>query len=250
MKEKYRRSEIYSVLIYILLQQFHGLEKLEMNGFVARSCLDYLQHGLYENGFYWLFDDANQRFVAYCDLTSEPGAAWTLVMSWSLRFKNLPQFRSKVLPQDAPINHRTPNWYSYRQTLARMKSIQSRSTFWRATCSFNQFGVDYRDYIRGKFSQFNIMTWTGHSTCHPVDYISIRDHSAGAGTTAQFWQVKDTYTLTIDSSSARCEFKPNGGAVPSEDNFGFYDTINRNFRCTMTDDSTTQWWFGSYLAEQ
>ena len=53
------------------------------NGFIARSCVDFLKHGVLENGFYLLFDDQGQRYLAYCDLASEPGAAWTLVMSWS-----------------------------------------------------------------------------------------------------------------------------------------------------------------------
>ena len=65
--------------------------------------------------------------------------------------------------QDAPINHKTPNWYSYRQTRARMKGIRSQSTYWRATCSFDQMQqkIDYKDYLRGKFSDFDIMTFSG-----------------------------------------------------------------------------------------
>jgi len=27
---------------------------LGKNGFIARTCLDYLQNGMFENGFYWL----------------------------------------------------------------------------------------------------------------------------------------------------------------------------------------------------
>ena len=147
-----------------LLQSFSEIH-LGKNGFIARSCLDYLQHGMFENGFYWLFDDHEKRYVVYCDLSSEPGAAWTLVMSWNRASKDLPHFRSKTFLQDAPINHKTPNWHAYRQSLARMNNISSQSTHWRATCSFNlprfqnlEKSVDYRDYIRGKFSEFNIMT--------------------------------------------------------------------------------------------
>ncbi len=158
--------------------------------------------------------------------------------------------------QDAPINHNTPNWYIYRQTLARMKSLRSRSTYWRATCSFNRNYVEYgrmyyNDYLRGKFSDFDIMTYVGHGKCFPVDYVDIRGHAAGSGTTAQFWQAQDTYTLHIDSSHTGCAFKPNAGAVPSEDNFGYHQATNRNFGCTRYNEAyqTTQWWFGSYLAD-
>ena len=116
-----------------------------------------------------LFDDQGQRYLAYCDLASEPGAAWTLVISWTRSLKNLRQFQSKSFMQDAPVNEDTPNWYSYRKTLARMKNVRSRSTHWRATCSFNKAeAIDYRDYIRGKFREFDIMAFSGRGVCFPV----------------------------------------------------------------------------------
>ena len=223
-----------------------------MKGFIAGSCLDYLQHGNSENGYYWLFDAQYQRYVVYCDFSSEPGAAWTLVMSWNRASKDLPQIKSRTFLQDAPINQKTPNWHAYRQTLARMKTLRSQSKYWRATCSFNQMEqkIDYRDYLRGKFSDFDIMTYLGRGQCFPVDYINIRGHAAASGTTARFWQVQNTYMLHTDSSLTGCGFVPTTGAVPSEDNFGYYGKFNSNFRCTAEDDSTTQWWFGGYLDEQ
>ena len=189
--------------------------------------------------------------MTYCDLASEPGAAWTLVISWTSSLKTLPQFRSKSFMQDAPVNENTPNWYSYRQILARMKNIRSRSTHWRATCSFNQVGaIDYRDYIRGKFSDFDIMAFSGRGVCFPVEYVNIRGHAAGKDTTVLFWQVQDSGFLHPDSSSSHgCEFKPNVRAVTSEDNFGLYSDVNVQFRCTAGDNSTTQWWFGGYVSK-
>ena len=77
-----------------LLQYPEGIH-LRTNYVKARSCLDYLRRGKVENGFYWLLDDQDKRYVAYCDLSSEPGAAWTLVMSWSLAYKNLLEFGGK-----------------------------------------------------------------------------------------------------------------------------------------------------------
>ncbi|KAL9953343.1 hypothetical protein ACROYT_G040745 [Oculina patagonica] len=224
---------------------------LQVNYVKARSCLDYMKRGKFENGFYWLFDDQDKQYVAYCDLSSEPGAAWILVISWKREYKDLPQFRSKAFTQDAPINHNTPNWYIYRQTLARMKSLRSRSTYWRATCSFNimKGKIDYRDYLRSKFSDIDVMTYYGNDECYPVDYVNIRGHVAGSGTTAGFFQT--SYLLHIDSrrTANKCAFKANAGSVPSEDNFGFYGAINTNFRCTMGDDQTTNWWFGGYMAD-
>ena len=204
-----------------------------------------------ENGFYLLFDDQGQRYLAYCDLASEPGAAWTLVISWTRSLKNLPQFRSKSFVQDAPVNENSPNWYSYRQTLARMKNIHSRSTHWRATCSFNQFkAIDYRDYIRGKFSDLDIMAFSGKGVCFPVEHVDIRGSTAGKGTTLPFFQGQDREFLHTDSTFTGCEFKPNvSSAVASEDNFGLYSDVNVKFRCAAGDYSTTQWWFGGYLTK-
>ena len=189
--------------------------------------------------------------MAYCDLASEPGAAWTLVISWSRTLKNLPQFQSKSFMQDAPVNENTPNWYSYRQTLARMKNIRSRFTHWRATCSFNMVeAIDYRDYIRGRFRDFDIMAFSGKGVCFPVEYVDIRGSTAGKGTTIPFFQGQDHEFLHTDSTFTGCEFKPNvSSAVASEDNFGLYSDVNVKFRCTAVDYSTTQWWFGGYLTK-
>ena len=187
------------ILIVVLFQSPKAIH-LEMKGFIARSCLDYLRHGVFESDFYWLFDSQDKRYVAYCDLSSEPGAAWTLVMSWNRASNALPYFRSKTFLQDAPINHKTPNWNSYRQTLARMKTLRSQSKYWRATCSYNRMEqkIDYRDYLRGKFSDFDIMTSIGHGKCFPVDYVNIRGHAAGSGTTVQFWQGQNYYLSHIN----------------------------------------------------
>lgn len=108
--------------------------------------------------------------------------------------------------------------------------------------------VSYRDYLRGKFSDFDIMTYVGHGQCLPVDYVNIRGHAA-SGTTAQFWQDRDRYTLHIDSSATGCTYRPSAGAVPSEDNFGFNQDVSRKFRCTLQNGETTQWWFGGYMAD-
>ena len=174
-------------------------------------------------------------------------------MSWSAKHKNLTNFQTKPLTQDAPINHKTPNWEMYRQTLARMKTIRSQSTHWRATCLFNDFRYGsqfgYEDYLRSKFSDFDIMTWNGPGTCQPVEYVNIREHSAWEAQTARFYQ-HTGYGLDVDSSMSTCDLKANDGAVFQEDNFGFYAFVNDKFRCTRDSNTTTQWWFGGYLGEQ
>lgn len=51
-----------------------------------------------------------------------------------------------------------------------------------------------------------------------------------------------------DSSHNKCEFGSASGAVSAEDNFGHYWATNPSFRCSSSDDSTTNHWFGRRLA--
>ena len=107
--------------------------------------------------------------------------------------------------------------------------------------------IDFKDYMRGKFSDSDIMTYNDDGRCMPVDYVNVRGYTA-SGTTAKFYQRKDSHFVHIVSASPGCAFHASG-ADSSEDNFGYYGIINKNFRCTTTDDSTTQWWFGGYMAD-
>ena len=102
-----------------------------MEGYIPRSCLDYLNQGIFRNDFYPLYDDDDQLYMAFCDLSSEPGTAWTLVMSWvSAIYRDLPYFNYRAFNEDAPINEDNPNFEIYRQTLDRMISIREHSTHW------------------------------------------------------------------------------------------------------------------------
>ena len=57
-----------------------------------------------------------------------------------------------------------------------MTSLQSHSTHWRATCSYPTHGVDFRDYIRGTFKDFNIVTYIGAGQCKKVEFVNIQGH--------------------------------------------------------------------------
>ena len=90
---------------------------------VPRSCLDYLKRGILKSGFYLLYDDDDQLYTAFCDLSIEPGSAWTLVISWmTANYKDLLYFKYKAFNQDSPINENNPNFYIYRQTLDRISA--------------------------------------------------------------------------------------------------------------------------------
>ena len=145
-----------------------------------------------------------------------------------------------------PVNENSPNWFLYRLTVDKMKSLRDVSTHWRATCSYDKYGINnYKDYVRGKFAEADIFAFLGAGVCLKTELVNIRGH-IGIHKTAKFWQVKASYTPHIDSGAKGCQFDPTVGAVSTEDNFGFYHNTNPKFTCTMNDDSTTQWWFGAY----
>ena len=164
-------------------------------------------------------------------------------MSWSRENRGISSFQRAPFQTNAAENENSPNWDRYRLSLERMRSLQVHSTHWRATCSYPTHGIDFRDYLRGNFKDFNIVDFLGGGECKRVEYVDIRGHN-GTNLTVPFWQ---GVALHIDSSSSLCEFSATVGAVSSEDNFGYYGAFNPKFRCTQTDNSTTQWWFGAHL---
>ena len=169
-------------------------------------------------------------------------------MSWSTLNRKLPAFQKIPFKYNSPVNENAQNWNLYRLSLARMKSLQRHSTHWRATCSYPTHGVDFRDYVRGSFKDFNIVDDLAvNNKCKKVEYINVRGH-IGIHQTVAFWQIANTYSLHIESShTGSCQFKPKSGSLSSEDNFGFYGTVNPKFRCTRDGKSTTQWWLGAHL---
>ena len=213
----------------------------------ARSCLDYFKRGQRTCGFYKINDLSGNTFTVYCDMNSEAGAAWTLVMSYALKNRIMKQFRKSTLQENAPVNENSPNWNVYRMSLTQMTHLKSQSTHWRATCSFPILGVDYTDYVRGKFADFDIMTFLGNGVCKKVEYVNIRGHRC-AHCTSKWWQLRNINAPHIDSSATGCEFVPWSGVilVKGEDNFGFYGVVNSKFRCSSDSSATTNWWFGGY----
>ena len=91
-------------------------------------------------------------------------------------------------------------------------------------------------------SEVDILTLNGSKLCRKVEYVNIRGHY-GMNITVRFWQ-KTGMTFHIDSSAEPCDFTARDGSRSDEDNFGYYITINSKFRCTESDKSTTQYWYG------
>ncbi|CAB4019950.1 Hypothetical predicted protein, partial [Paramuricea clavata] len=211
-----------------------------------RSCLDHLKNGLKTNGYYNIYDASSNLITIYCDMTSEPGKAWTLVMSWATRNKDMVEFKSTLLSADSPVDESLPNWNRYRMSSSMMNDLRTQSTHWRATCSFPTHGVDYVDYVRGTFVGFDVINFEGKNVCKRVEYVNIRGHNC-VDCSLPWWQYTGSF-LHTDSRFTTCEFDPTQGAVHDEDNFGFYYTVNSNFRCTADASATTNWWFGGNVA--
>ena len=170
-----------------------------------------------------------------------------MVMSWTLVNRGLSAFCKIPFKYNSPQNEDALNWDLYRLSLARMRFLQTHSTHWRATCSYPTHGIDFRDYLRGNFKDFNVVDYIGGGQCKRVEYINTRGY-VGKNLTVPFWQYLHEGLHTDSSVNTNCQFKAARiGAVGSEDNFGWYGSYNPKFRCTTDTQSTTQWWFGAHL---
>ena len=96
--------------------------------------------------------------------------------------------------------------------------------------------------MKADFDKVDFIAVKGSGVCRRVSYINVRGHE-GSKLTIPFWQ-SSTEQLHTDSSRKRCEFDARQGSINSEDNFGNYGRFNRAFRCTESDESTTQYWIG------
>ena len=169
-------------------------------------------------------------------------------MSWATRNKDMAEFQSTPFSKDSPVDEDLSNWNKYRMSLSMINELRAQSTHWRATCSFPTHGVDYVDYVRGKFVDFDVVNFLGDNVCKRVEYVNIRGHQC-SDCYVPWWQVVNINFLHTDSEAKTCGFNPSRGAVHTEDNFGYYGTVNSNFRCTADSNATTNWWFGENIPE-
>jgi len=213
---------------------------------IPNSCMDLLMNGQHSNGYYQISGAGEQTWTVCRDFNSEPGSVWTLVMSYSFEYFELPAFKSKSLTLDVPVNELSPNWEVYRVSKGQMNFLRAKSTHWRATCQFVVVDVDYKDYVWGNFAVLDSTKFQGVNTCKTVDYINIRGN-VGAQTTAVFWQLVDHYGLHAASGVYTCDFKSRPEQEDHEDNSGYNFPSSDAFRCTSNLNATTQGWFGSYI---
>jgi len=196
------------------------------------------------SGVYNISNQHNKSFPVFCGFGPEPGAAWTLIQSHSL--KNNGDFRNKAFYlYDMPRNQDVPEWNNYRLPMSRMKSIQDVSTHWRATCNFPTDGVDYRDYIRVSLKSLDLLEEpTNVEFCLLTEFVNVRGHACFNCTVLVAYS--PIFSIHMDSYYGPikgCDF---GGGITDEDNFGNYLVQNPAFRCTSAPSSTTQYWLGSF----
>ena len=165
-------------------------------------------------------------------------------MSWATRNKDMAEFKTNSFSEDGPVDESLPNWNRYRMSLNMMNDLSTQSTHWRATCSFPTHGVDYVDYVRGKFVDFDVINFVGSHICKRVEYVNIRGHQC-SDCSLPWWQ-DSGYFLHTDSSYSSCGYDPSAGG--DGDHFGHYVDVNSNFRCTADASATTNWWFGGNVA--
>ena len=212
------------------------------------SCLVHSRNGAVRSGLYSIYGNGGTRYQVYCDLTSEPGTAWTLVMSQTFNNRQLPQWWDPLF-LDRPLNQENPRWDVYRLSLSRMNQLKSVSTHWRMTCNFDTEGLKYTDYVRARLSEFDAVEFSGQDSCQKVEYLNVRGHNC-TGCTAVWWQFKidsgTTQSLHHDSSRNKCKFGSTDGYVANEANFGQYASgrINPQFRCTSGAHSSASFWLG------
>ena len=206
-----------------------------------------MRNGATKNGIYTITDTSGNSFPVYCDLTSEPRSAWTLIYSFARKNGGLPAFSTKSFTSNIVVDENSPNWQAYRLSLSRMGHLSLVSTHVRATTGFDEYGVDFRDYFRMKTSSLDILsTATLNGDCKTAEFINIRGF-AFTNIGVPFWHDTTKWNYHIGSSTDMCGLKTSVGSVSSEDAFNFYAQYNLNFRGAKTQESTTQWWYGGYL---
>ena len=210
-----------------------------------RNCMEVAKNGHNVSGMFDVYDSQKNIFRVYCDLNSEVGYVWTLIQSYSLA--NNHQFKSSGFSVDHPVNEEgsTVNWNAYRLSLAHMKSIADVSTHLRATCNFPADGLVHTDYARAKLEGHDLFgVWK--DKCRTYELINIRNITC-QGCTVGTWQAPNEmwHINSAVSKSAGCQFNGEAGADSSEQNFGLYNHVSSNFRCTSSQSSTTQHWIGN-----
>ena len=163
-------------------------------------------------------------YEVFCDIDSEKRFVWTLIESFSLRNNN--KFSDKAFYQNYPINQKEFAWSKFRLSRALMMATANNSTHVRATCNFDSEKRNYRDYLRAKLSELNVMHFN-YIECKKFEFVSVRGYNCSNCTalfgqsdymhahTDSYWGSQQQYKCQFTSALAGAVKRPGG-----EDNFG------------------------------
>ena len=220
----------------------------------AKSCLDHFRVNRSATpGFYDILDGGGRTFTVFCDFDSTANLAWTLIMSYA--FDNYAKVtKGKAFYNSYSVNDNSPNWNAYRLSKARMLSIHSQSSQWRATCNYNSDGVIFTDYIQSTFENVDPMTYREYA-CKKVTYVNIRGSSCNECTIWIDQYNNNEFGIVSWFSqygpiTPKCDFINAPGEKNYKAGFGLFLTrqnTNSEHRCAAGPTATTQYWFGASL---
>ena len=179
-------------------------------------------------------------------MQSETGFVWALIQS--LSFANRATYEDKGFSTDFPVNdnNNEPDWNSYRLSLSHMQSLSNHSTHLRVTCNLPADGLQYTDYARAVLAGHDIFgDWGGE--CKLYEYINIRGINCSGCTAYTRMALNGAWFVnSFKSKEKECDFDGSVGAVNNENNFGRYHSAasDKKHRCSSSNLSTTQYWFG------
>ena len=202
------------------------------------------------SGKYTLVDSSGKLYEVFCDFDSEEGMAWTLFESFDLNHHSY--LVEYSFTEDYPKNEHSLNWKLFRLGKSVMSEISSRSTFWRATCSYSVYGVDFRDYIRVRLSIVDPLAYDHGSECSTVDYFDIKGTNC-MNCTQMILQTNNKILRLrpVVSRTNKCNFDTSKVEHQCDNGhyarlLGRYDKCSDpKHRCSEKNTSTTEFWFGA-----
>ena len=233
-----------------------------------KSCRGFLNENN-QPGIFTIFDSNDRPYEVYCSFASN--MAWTLVQSF--KYSHRGGYRIPIY-EDNPKNQHSPSWADYRLSWSRMSSIHGDlNKKWRLTCNFNTDGMVYKDYVIATHANIPLLPPISvhnrckrlnsliviathanipllppnsvHNRCKKVESIDIRGKDSCVNCNVVV-RHKNGLGLHIDSyhSSNDCSTNFLGSTACSgeqgEDNFGFYECVNKQHLCSSSEESTTQ----------
>ena len=199
-----------------------------------------------------------ETLTVWCQFDySDPSYAWTLIQSGNLAYSLI--MLREVWSENHPHNENgvLSNKESlYRMSLVQMNALKERSQYLLGTCDLDtSLAVDYWMLDLSAilpFDPFDDISLSGE--CIHSEYLNIRGIECHDQTVKAFNQENKGFYIDSNAADKGTGAAENGtvcectnittGSKTDEKNFGYYDSLNDEFECTGTSDSTTNWWLG------